>query len=600
MGGLCPHLCLSSLPFERRVSVPGRFRLQLRILIDVCAAGNLLLSLKCRGQWRVARQQRSPAEGPFPIFLEFSFRPTLKLTSAILPRQYTPLQTSRFYSSDLPSHQEIGMPSLSPTMTQGNIAKWRKKEGDQVAAGEVLCEIETDKATLEMESMEDGYLAKILVGDGAKDIQVNEVICIMVEDEGSLAAFKDYQPSSGGTPKPAASPKEEAASPPPPPPPSPSSAPEKKPTAPAPPPPKASEGSRIFASPAAKKLAEEKNVSLSSLKGTGPDGRIIKADVEDYLASGPAPSTRDAAAAAPSPAAQAALADVDYTDLPNNQIKRVTARRLLQSKQTIPHYYLSLDTRVDKLLALREQLNHAQEAAKRKKLSLNDFVIKAAALASRKVPECNSSWTDDFIRQYHNVNISVAVQTEHGLMVPVVKDADRKGLAAISEDVKALAEKARTNTLKPADYEGGTFTVSNLGGPFGIKQFCAIINPPQSCILAVGTTEKRVVPGAAAGEYTSGTFMIVTLSCDHRVVDGAVGAQWLAAFKGDILYHSLLGTTLEDDLKHCPHRFYKDQSGTRIIQQSSEMKKSLQLLFCVSANLSRAASFILASSLQVV
>ncbi|KAL3685100.1 hypothetical protein R1sor_003122 [Riccia sorocarpa] len=492
----------------------------------------LLLSLKCRGQWRVARQQRSPAEGPFLIFPTL-LGSTSKLTSTVLPRQYVPLRTNRFYSSELPPHQEIGMPSLSPTMTQGNIAKWRKKEGDQVAAGEVLCEIETDKATLEMESMEDGYLAKILVGDGAKDIQVNEVICVMVEDEGSLAAFKDYKGSSAPEPasKEAAAPKEEPASPPPPPP-SASAAPEKKSTSSAPAPSKPSEGGRIFASPAAKKLAEEKNVSLSSLKGTGPDGRIIKADVEDYLASGPAPSKAEAPAAASATTSQPVLSDVNYTDIPNNQIKRVTARRLLQSKQTIPHYYLSLDTRVDKLLSLREQLNQAQEAAKRKKLSLNDFVIKAAALASRKVPECNSSWTDDFIRQYHNVNIGVAVQTEHGLMVPVVKDAERKGLAAISEDVKALAEKARTNTLKPADYEGGTFTVSNLGGPFGIKQFCAIINPPQSCILAVGTTEKRVVPGSTAGEYTSGTFMIVTLSCDHRVVDGAVGAQWLAAFKG--------------------------------------------------------------------
>ncbi|BBM98198.1 pyruvate dehydrogenase E2 component (dihydrolipoyllysine-residue acetyltransferase) [Marchantia polymorpha subsp. ruderalis] len=490
---------------------------------------------QCRNLMQRSFHGQSPLR---PDTSDFLSRSSPKLTSAILPRQYVALQTSRSYSSDLPPHQEIGMPSLSPTMTQGNIAKWRKKEGDQVAAGDVLCEIETDKATLEMESMEDGYLAKIIVGDGGKDIQVNQAICIMVEDKDDIAAFSNYQGAAAAAPK-AAAPKEEASSPPPPPPPSPTPAPRRESTSSAPPAPK-SDGSRIFASPAARKLAEEKNVSLSSLRGTGPDGRIVKADVEDYLATGPAPAKREtqagttAAVPATTRQAEGVLGDVDYTDIPNNQIKRVTARRLLQSKQTIPHYYLSLDTRVDKLLALREQLNQAQEAAKRKKLSLNDFVIKAAALATKKVPECNSSWTDDFIRQFHNVNISVAVQTDQGLMVPVVKDADRKGLAAISEDVKILADKARSNSLKPADYEGGTFTVSNLGGPFGIKQFCAIINPPQSCILAVGTTEKRVVPGAQDGEYTSGTFMVVTLSCDHRVVDGAIGAQWLGAFKGYI------------------------------------------------------------------
>ncbi|XP_037445988.1 dihydrolipoyllysine-residue acetyltransferase component 2 of pyruvate dehydrogenase complex, mitochondrial-like, partial [Triticum dicoccoides] len=213
---------------------------------------------------------------------------------------------------------------------------------------------------------------------------------------------------------------------------------------------------------------------------------------------------------------------------------QVTANRLLASKQTIPHYYLTVDTRVDKLIKLRGELNPLQEASGGKKISINDLVIKAAALALRKVPECNSSWMNDFIRQYHNVNINVAVQTEHGLFVPVVRDADKKGLGTIGEEVKQLAQRARDNSLKPQDYKGGTFTVSNLGGPFGIKQFCAIINPPQSAILAIGSAEKRVIPGSADGQYEFGSYMSVTMSCDHRVIDGAIGAEFLKAFKGYI------------------------------------------------------------------
>jgi len=472
-------------------------------------------------------------------------RSTSQHQSVIMPKKHAGGQISFFHASRSASAvQEIGMPSLSPTMTQGNIAKWRKKEGDAVVAGDVLCEIETDKATLEMESMEEGFLGKILVGDGGKDIPVGQAICLMVESEDELKSIGDYKVSSGGGSSPPPAKKEESA----PPPPAPAKeeaskpAPKKSSTPPASSPPS---GDRVFATPAARKLAEDKNVSLSSMKGTGPDGSIVKADVEEYLASGPSPSARptsgtDKKVSGVVPAGGVGpIGDVDYTDIPNTQIRRVTAKRLLLSKQTIPHYYLSLDTQVDKLLKLRSDLNATLEAGKKKdapvkKISLNDFVIKAAALALKKVPEVNSSWTDEYIRQYHNVNISVAVQTEHGLMVPVVKDADKKGLATITDDIKVLAGKARSNTLKPDDYEGGTFTVSNLGGPFGIKQFCAIINPPQACILAVGTTEKRVIPGAEPGQYEPGTFMTVTLSCDHRVIDGAVGAQWLGAFKGYI------------------------------------------------------------------
>ncbi|KAK3170538.1 hypothetical protein Dsin_000155 [Dipteronia sinensis] len=437
------------------------------------------------------------------------------------------IPSRRGFSSDsgLPPHQEIGMPSLSPTMTEGNIAKWLKKEGDKIAPGEVLCEVETDKATVEMECMEEGYLARILKEDGAKEIKVGEVIAITVEDEDDIGKFKDYSPSASDAG--AAAAKESS----PPPPPKqevaekPDSSLEPKISKPSP----ASSGDRIFASPLARKLAEDNNVPLSSIKGTGPDGHIVKADIEEYLAS----RGKEAPAKA-SKTKDAGAASLDYVDIPHSQIRKVTASRLLFSKQTIPHYYLSVDSCVDKLMDLRSQLNSIQEAAGGKRISVNDLVIKAAALALRKVPQCNSSWTDDYIRQYNNVNINVAVQTDNGLYVPVIRDADKKGLSAIGEEVKKLAQKAKDNSLKPEDYEGGTFTVSNLGGPFGIKQFCAIVNPPQSGILAVGSAEKRVVPGLGSDQYKFASFMTVTLSCDHRVIDGAVGAEWLKAFKGYI------------------------------------------------------------------
>ncbi|KAK1595142.1 hypothetical protein QYE76_017468 [Lolium multiflorum] len=420
--------------------------------------------------------------------------------------------------ADLPAHEEIGMPSLSPTMTEGNIARWVKKEGDKVSPGEVLCEVETDKATVEMECMEEGYLAKIVCGDGAKEIKVGEIICITVEEEGDIEKFKDYKASSSASAAPPAESKPQSEAP------EPkeekkelSKAPEQKAT-------KTGEsGDRLFSSPVARKLAEDNNVPLSSLKGTGPDGRILKADIEDYLSS-VAKDTKKEASAAPG---------LGYVDLPNTQIRKVTSNRLLQSKQTIPHYYLTVDSRVDKLIKLRSELNPLQEASGGKKISINDLVIKAAALSLRKVPACNSSWMNDFIRQYHNVNINVAVQTEHGLFVPVVRDADKKGLATIADEVKQLALRARDNSLKPSEYEGGTFTISNLGGPFGVKQFCAIVNPPQSAILAIGSAEKRVIPGAE-GQFEVGSFMSATLSCDHRVIDGAISAEWLKAFKGYI------------------------------------------------------------------
>lgn len=417
------------------------------------------------------------------------------------------------------------MPSLSPTMQEGNIARWLKKEGDKVSPGEVLCEVETDKATVEMECMEEGYLAKIIKGDGSKEIKVGEVIAITVEEEEDISKFKDYSPSASDAgaapakePSPPSPPKQEEVE-------KPVSSSEPKVSKPS----AASSEDRIFASPLARNLAEEHNVSLSSIKGTGPDGLIVKADIEDHLASrgkevpAKAPTGKDVAAPA-----------LDYVDIPHSQIRKITASRLLFSKQTIPHYYLTVDTCVDNLMGLRNQLNSIQEASGGKRISVNDLVIKAAALALRKVPQCNSSWADEYIRQFKNVNINVAVQTDNGLYVPVIKDADKKGLSTIAEEVKQLAQKAKDNSLKPQDYEGGTFTVSNLGGPFGIKQFCAIINPPQSGILAVGSAEKRVVPGSGPDQYKFASFMSVTLSCDHRVIDGVIGAEWLKAFKGYI------------------------------------------------------------------
>ncbi|XP_039124393.1 dihydrolipoyllysine-residue acetyltransferase component 2 of pyruvate dehydrogenase complex, mitochondrial-like [Dioscorea cayenensis subsp. rotundata] len=476
---------------------------------------------------------KASSEGISKSFARTNMNGSIPMARMSLSHSFSSLQTTlrRGFSSisELPPHQEIGMPSLSPTMTEGNIARWLKKEGDKVSPGEVLCEVETDKATVEMECMEEGYIAKIIHGDGAKDIKVGEIICITVEEEGDIEKFKDYKtsakPAETTAPSEPSSPKQEV--------PEPAKAPEPKPTVS-----KTEEvphgDDRIFSSPLARKLAEENNVPLSNIKGTGPDGRILKADIEDYLAS--------SAKGVPTQKKDKTGAPVsDYSDIPISQIRKITASRLLLSKQTIPHYYLTVDTQVDKLMKLRSELNSMQESSGGKRISVNDLVIKAVALALRKVPQCNSSWMNDFIRQHHNINVNVAVQTDHGLFVPVVRDADKKGLSTIAEEVKHLAQKAKDNSLKPEDYEGGTFTVSNLGGPFGIKQFCAIINPPQSGILAVGSAEKRVIPGAGPDQYEFGSFMSVTLSCDHSVIDGAIGAEWLKAFKGYIENpHSML------------------------------------------------------------
>ncbi|KAH0934204.1 hypothetical protein HID58_011321 [Brassica napus] len=474
--------------------------------------------LSCSPVERISKCRATTVPMPSGI----STMSTKAMTGPTLFREYisSHMRSVRGFSSssgNLPPHQEIGMPSLSPTMTEAWISGYfltTSLRCDKVAPGEVLCEVETDKATVEMECMEEGYLAKILKEEGTKAIQVGEVIAITVEEEEDIQKFKDYTPSSGASPaapeaKPAPSPpKEEKVE-------KPASAPEAETSKPSP----APSEDRIFASPLAKKLAEDNNVPLSSIKATGPEGRIVKADVEEFLASRGKETT-----AKPSKPTDSKVPALDY----------VTASRLAFSKRTIPHYYLTVDTCVDKMMGLRSQLNSFQEANGGKRISVNDLVIKAAALALRKVPQCNSSWTDEYIRQFSNVNINVAVQTENGLYVPVVKDADKKGLSTIGEEVRFLAQKAKENSLKPEDYEGGTFTVSNLGGPFGIKQFCAVINPPQAAILAIGSAEKRVVAGGDPDQFNVASYMSVTLSCDHRVIDGAIGAEWLKAFKGYI------------------------------------------------------------------
>ncbi|XP_040006711.1 dihydrolipoyllysine-residue acetyltransferase component of pyruvate dehydrogenase complex, mitochondrial [Xiphias gladius] len=425
--------------------------------------------------------------------------------------------------SSYPTHMKIALPALSPTMTMGTVQRWEKKVGEKLSEGDLLAEIETDKATIGFEVQEEGYLAKILVSEGTRDVPLGTPLCIIVEKESDIAAFKDYVETGVAevsihppAPAPAAAPVAAAPSP-----------------APAAAAPAAPRKGRVFASPLARKLAAEKGIDLAQVSGSGPEGRVTRKDIESFVPPKPAPAlaaapTPATGPAAPVPAAPAAAAGT-FTDIPISNIRKVIAQRLMQSKQTIPHYYLSVDVNMDQVLELRQELN-AEVKAQNIKLSVNDFIIKASALACLKVPECNSSWMDTVIRQNHVVDISVAVSTANGLITPIVFNSHTKGLAAISSDVSALAAKAREGKLQPHEFQGGTFTISNLG-MFGIKNFSAIINPPQACILAVGGSEKRLMPADNEKGFDVASMMSVTLSCDHRVVDGAVGAQWLAEFR---------------------------------------------------------------------
>ncbi|HTT80189.1 MAG TPA: pyruvate dehydrogenase complex dihydrolipoamide acetyltransferase [Stellaceae bacterium] len=431
---------------------------------------------------------------------------------------------------------EIRMPALSPTMTEGNLARWLKKEGDAVHAGDVIAEIETDKATMEYEAVDEGRLGRIIVPEGAQGVKVNQPIAVLLEEGDDAAALADFTPTAGPSPAPAA--------------PLPASGeregPAKREGEGQQPAPARGNGAiqqdsaRVFASPLARRMAHHAGIDLAAIRGSGPQGRVVKADIEAAL-SHPGPAAQPAPVPAVSGALPAPLAagapvfakeqvlalagNPPYSEKPHNPMRRVIARRLAESKQTVPHFYLSIDCAIDELLKVRAALNAKSDAYR---LSLNDFVIRAAALGLRQVPAANASWSDDAILLWQRVDIAVAVALDDGLITPIVRAADQKGLAQIAAETKDLAARARAGKLKLDEFQGGTFSISNLG-MYGVKEFAAVINPPQGCILAVGTGEQR--PVARDGQLAVATMMTCTLSCDHRVVDGAVGAQFLAAFK---------------------------------------------------------------------
>lgn len=397
---------------------------------------------------------------------------------------------------------EILMPALSPTMTEGNLVKWHKQEGDIVKAGDVMAEIETDKATMEVEAVDEGRLGKILVPEGTEQVQVNQVIGILLEEGEDVSALDNI---SSATP---VQKKEEVA---------PVIAEKKQDLKVAPQP--AASGARSFASPLARRLAEGAHINLGSIAGSGPRGRIIKADVEKALSQGPAPSL-----SIPSPLLSGY--EPAYDVIPTSNIRKIIAKRLAEAKQTVPHFYLTMDCNIENLLKVRAQVNDRANGTY--KLSVNDFIIKACALALMKVPAANASWVNDQIYQYKSADVSVAVAIDDGLITPVIRQAETKGLIEISNEMKDLASKARAGKLKPEEFQGGTFSLSNLG-MYGVKEFSAIINPPQGCILAIGMGEERAI--VKKGLLTSAMMMTCTLSVDHRVVDGAVGAHFLKAFK---------------------------------------------------------------------
>jgi pyruvate dehydrogenase E2 component (dihydrolipoamide acetyltransferase) len=426
----------------------------------------------------------------------------------------------------------IKMPALSPTMTEGTLASWIKKEGDAVRSGDIIAEIETDKATMEVEAIEEGTLGKILVAAGTEGIAVNAPIAVLLEegeDKSVLAAA--VKAAEAAAPKPAAkqasAPAPESAPLPTPKPvapskveaqpsPKPSTKPSSKPAAPV------ASGGRVFASPLARRLAKDSGFEISRITGSGPHGRIIAADVETFAASGGASAGGGGIFAGVGQGFQPAGTRIE----PHSNMRKVIARRLSESTQTVPHFYVTMDCDIDALLDIRKEINDTDETLK---VSVNDFVIRACGLALRQVPEANVSWGDDGMTVYDAADISIAVATDAGgLITPIVRAADKKGLAEISTEMKDLAVRARTGKLAPEEYQGGTFSISNMG-MFGVREFTAIINPPQSCILAVGAGAERAV--VRDGELGIATVMTLTLSCDHRSVDGALGAKLLGAIK---------------------------------------------------------------------
>ncbi|KIC19563.1 pyruvate dehydrogenase complex dihydrolipoamide acetyltransferase [Leisingera sp. ANG-DT] len=423
---------------------------------------------------------------------------------------------------------EILMPALSPTMEEGTLAKWLVKEGDTVSSGDLIAEIETDKATMEFEAVDEGVVGKILIAEGSEGVKVNTPIAVLLEDGESA---DDIQSSGGGAAAPAkadapaakaeapaAAPKEEAKA--------------------APAAPQGADGSRIFASPLARRIAADKGLDLSAIKGSGPKGRIVKADVMDAKPQAAAAAAPAASAPAAAPAAAAAPAGPSadmvarmyegraFEEVKLDGMRKTIAARLTEAKQTIPHFYLRRDIQLDALLAFRAQLNKQLEG-RGVKLSVNDFIIKAVALALQAVPDANAVWAGDRVLKMKASDVAVAVAIEGGLFTPVLQDSDTKSLSALSAEMKDLASRARDRKLAPHEYQGGSFAISNLG-MFGIDNFDAIVNPPHAGILAVGSGVKKPVVGSD-GELKVATVMSVTMSVDHRVIDGALGADLLKA-----------------------------------------------------------------------
>jgi pyruvate dehydrogenase E2 component (dihydrolipoamide acetyltransferase) len=408
-------------------------------------------------------------------------------------------------------------------MTKGKLAKWLVKEGDSVSSGDLVAEIETDKATMEVEAVDEGQVAKLLVAEGSEGVAVGTVIALIAADGEDPAALDSPPAATKPTAtepaaEPAAAPAQAPAT-------EPAATPATQPIATPAAPPVSTASTRRFASPLARRLASEKGLDLSQIQGSGPHGRIIKRDVEAASAA-PTPVARSSAA---TPANDArALFDaleMAYNYEPASNIRKTIARRLQESKQEVPHFYLTLDTRIDRLLSLRKEINAAENI----KVSVNDFVILAAAKALMEVPEANAAWVGEGIARLKHADISVAVATDRGLITPVIRQAERKTLTTISGEMRDLAGRAHAGKLKPQEYQGGSFSISNLG-MFGIREFSAVINPPQGAILAVGAGEKRPIVNEK-GELEVASMMSVTISCDHRVIDGALGAVWMQAFQ---------------------------------------------------------------------
>ncbi|KAA1176813.1 pyruvate dehydrogenase complex dihydrolipoamide acetyltransferase [Rhizobium tropici] len=442
----------------------------------------------------------------------------------------------------------ITMPALSPTMEEGNLAKWLVKEGDKIKSGDVIAEIETDKATMEVEAVDEGTVAKIVVPAGTEGVKVNALIAVIAADGEDVAAAASGA-GAGAAPAPAAkeAPKAEAALAA-----APAPASVSAPAAPTPAPAAsasaANDGHRTFASPLARRLAKEAGIDVAAVSGSGPHGRVVKKDIEAAVSGGTAKAAPAAAPAAQSaaaaPAAPKGISDDavlklfeqgSYELVPHDGMRKTIAKRLQESKQTIPHFYVSVDCELDALLALRTQLNDSAPKSKdgvpAYKLSVNDMVIKALALALRDVPDANVSWTDSAMVKHKHADVGVAVSIPGGLITPIIRSAEQKTLSTISNEMKDYVKRAKERKLKPEEYQGGTTAVSNMG-MMGVKNFAAVVNPPHATILAVGAGEQRVI--VKKGEMVIANVMTVTLSTDHRAVDGALGAELLAAFKGYI------------------------------------------------------------------